>query len=217
MKTGLEYAGSSDKRAVDVVVATAMRPMSHGVSSFLRRAIDCYPQDRTQQTVSEVRIGQGEAVFEIKKLFINVEGKQPISPLAGFLGQLGIDELAQYRNILAGEMSAVGYRPLVPEVRQRILNDAPASVAKDWREVVPLTRPGVFSSFSIDLHSGAVGEDYESEFRLRTEIDDVLNGSVSYDMALIGRAITSAGINGLHMVKGRVMGAGSPVESAQGD
>jgi lipopolysaccharide/colanic/teichoic acid biosynthesis glycosyltransferase len=61
------------------------------------------------------RVGLGGRPFVLLKLRTVPEGGGTPTALGGFLRRSSLDELPQLWNVLAGQMSLVGPRPLVPE------------------------------------------------------------------------------------------------------
>lgn len=71
---------------------------------------------------TQLRIGYGERTFRILKLQTMygdrenlLSEEQRIPPFGRFLRRTGLDELPQLLNVLMGQMSFVGPRPLLPE------------------------------------------------------------------------------------------------------
>jgi lipopolysaccharide/colanic/teichoic acid biosynthesis glycosyltransferase len=100
------------------------------------------------------RIGRGGKPFGILKFAtmlknstalpggdITVRGDPRILPLGGFLRKTKINELPQLINVLIGDMSLIGYRPLTPRVAAMFPDD-------HWRAIAHL-RPGLSGIGSI--------------------------------------------------------------------
>ena len=107
------YAG---KRALDLLVAgtacAAFAPLVAGV------AVATWLEDSGSPLFAQPRVGRQRQPFTILKLRSMRE--QRVTRVGRWLRQTGIDELPQFVNVLRGEMSVVGPRPLTPEDVERL-------------------------------------------------------------------------------------------------
>lgn len=121
------------KRAFDVAVAgaacLAFAPLAAGV------AIASWLEDGGPALFSQPRVGQHRRSFTILKF--RTMREQEVTRVGHWLRRTGIDELPQFLNVLRGEMSVVGPRPLTQADVQRLGWTAPQH---DWRFAV---RPGI--------------------------------------------------------------------------
>lgn len=162
-KVGAEYLLSDEKRALDVlgsvVLAGGMSPVlgASAVASAVdsRSAWPLFRQDR---------VGRGLGVINVLKLCTirpdRVEDDElqtygtfdPRASRAGlFMRQTGIDELPQLLNVLMGDMSLVGHRPLVQEdIERRQSTDS--KLFEDWHEVYDSFKPGLIGKSQILRH-----------------------------------------------------------------
>lgn len=89
-----------------------------------------------------------------------------------FLSRSGLDELLQLWNILKGEMSFVGPRPL--PIQEAV------SLSADWRQWREQVRPGVFSKWALS------GERHESLNHWKQFEQETLKfGSVAADISYV--------------------------------
>jgi lipopolysaccharide/colanic/teichoic acid biosynthesis glycosyltransferase len=121
------------KRALDVLVAgtagAAFAPLMAGV------AVASWLEDSRSPLFAQSRVGRERQPFTILKLRSMRE--QHVTRVGRWLRGTGIDELPQFVNVLRGEMSVVGPRPLTQQDVERLgWHDEP----HDWRFA---TNPGI--------------------------------------------------------------------------
>ena len=119
------------KRAIDIVGAAAGLALAAPLLAVAACAIKL--QDAGPVFFRQMRLGRGEQPFEILKLRtmtidadrirndgIVEEGDPRITRVGHLLRRLSIDELPQLWNVLRGQMSMVGPRPLIEDEDRRI-------------------------------------------------------------------------------------------------
>jgi lipopolysaccharide/colanic/teichoic acid biosynthesis glycosyltransferase len=121
------------KRALDLTVAgvacLAFAPLAAGI------AIATLLEDGGPTLFSQPRVGQQRQPFTILKFRSMRDGQ--VTRIGQWLRRTGIDELPQFINVVRGEMSVVGPRPLTPADIDRLGWTGPEH---DWRFN---TRPGI--------------------------------------------------------------------------
>jgi undecaprenyl phosphate N,N'-diacetylbacillosamine 1-phosphate transferase len=123
----------SGKRALDILLAgaacTALAPLVAGI------AVATWLEDSGSPLFAQPRVGRERHPFTILKL--RTMREQRVTRVGRWLRRTGIDELPQFVNVLRGEMSIVGPRPLTQQDVERLgWHDAP----HDWRFA---TNPGI--------------------------------------------------------------------------
>jgi lipopolysaccharide/colanic/teichoic acid biosynthesis glycosyltransferase len=121
------------KRALDVLIAgAACAAFAPLVASI---AVASWLEDSGSPFFAQSRVGRQRRPFTILKLRSMHE--QRVTRVGRWLRHTGIDELPQFANVLRGEMSVVGPRPLTQQDIDRLgWHDA----AHDWRFA---TTPGI--------------------------------------------------------------------------
>jgi undecaprenyl-phosphate galactose phosphotransferase len=98
-----------------------------------------------------------------------------ITRVGRFLRRTSLDELPQLFNVLRGEMSIVGPRPVVPEELARY---------GDFGQVVLQVRPGMTGSWQVER---SVDTTYAE--RVRLDIDYVLHRSLPNDVKIVSQTL----------------------------
>src|ERR1700678_2759666 len=118
------FGGTVVKRLVDIAVSLALLLIASPVLALA--ALIILFTSPGPVLFRQVRMGCGFQPFEILKLRTMVHaqaglaytlGPDPrITPFGGLLRRTKLDELPQLWNVLWGEMSLVGPRPVIPEL-----------------------------------------------------------------------------------------------------
>jgi lipopolysaccharide/colanic/teichoic acid biosynthesis glycosyltransferase len=105
---------ASYKRGFDLITAAILLLLLLPV--FVLLIVFTY-LDQKRVFFRQVRIGKNNKPFYILKFntIIHNNGQQTITPYADFIRSHALDEFPQLINVLKGEMSIVGPRPLYPE------------------------------------------------------------------------------------------------------
>jgi lipopolysaccharide/colanic/teichoic acid biosynthesis glycosyltransferase len=189
---GEAYIHSLEKRRFDVAFARFLIPLEAATRAIAVANSPAAPSPY----FSQLRVGENEELFSILKLeTLEADLETPISPLHQWYRTHGVDELAQIRNILAGEMTAIGRRPIRPEelsgVYDTVGSDLEGAHLVDrYRATVAQTVPGLLSSFAIHSHTM---HPLEPAPRLRLELDirDYEQASRAHSARLIRTGLSS--------------------------
>ncbi len=130
MRTAQSYPGT---RAFDLAAASAaclaFAPLAAGI------ALTSWLEDGGPTLFAQSRVGRHRQPFMILKFRSMREGR--VTRVGSWLRRTGVDELPQFVNVIRGEMSVVGPRPLLEEDVQRL---GWSGSQHDWRFAV---RPGI--------------------------------------------------------------------------
>ena len=122
------------QRAFDLVGAAAGLIVFSPIMAVIAAAVWC--EDRSPVLFRQPRVGYGRRVFTILKFRSMRDGR--VTRIGLVLRATGLDELPQFINILRGEMSAVGPRPLTVDDVERLGWTTPAHDFR-WRTPPGLT------------------------------------------------------------------------------
>jgi lipopolysaccharide/colanic/teichoic acid biosynthesis glycosyltransferase len=121
-----------------------------------------------RQAELEAHNEKGGAIFKIK-------GDPRVTPVGGFLRRWSLDELPQLFNVLRGEMSLVGPRPLPQRDYDRL---------DDWHRKRYLVLPGITGLWQV---SGRSELDFDDLVRL--DFTYLENWSVFLDLTIMLKTI----------------------------
>ncbi len=125
------------KRVLDVIVCTGVIIASLPIWTISGLAIAL---TRTPIIFKQVRIGKDQKSFKVYK-FTSMKNDQ-VTKIGQIIRALAIDEIPQMINVLKGDMSIVGPRPLIPEEQQDIL---------DW-DLRHQIKPGLIGPAQLELN-----------------------------------------------------------------
>lgn len=136
---------------------------------------------RTMYTDADERLAELRAHNEADGLLFKLKADPRITPIGDFLRRTSIDELPQLINVLFGQMSLVGPRPLPVldsdfegDVRRRLL-----------------VKPGITGLWQIGGRSDLNWED-----AVRLDLDYVENWSLSLDLTILARTVLTVARRG---------------------
>jgi lipopolysaccharide/colanic/teichoic acid biosynthesis glycosyltransferase len=164
-----------------VVVAVAIRVSSAGPVFFVQRRVGyrCAEFEmfkfRTMDDGAE-RHERRLAEAQSDRTFLKLQNDPRVTPLGRVLRRFSIDELPQLYNVLRGDMSLLGPRPLLPTDLDRFPR---ASVMRRFA-----MRPGISGLWQVSGRS--LLPDAE---RIRLDIDYVDHWSLSRDLTILARTI----------------------------
>lgn len=197
MRQSLEYLNSSVKRRLDILGGAAISALliPPAAIAALASAIDT---KSLNPIFKQVRVGAEGHPFSVYKLRtlpkkLEKEAVQTFGtfdPRASHLGmamrESGIDEMPQLFNVLLGEMSLVGMRPLLQEDIDR-LQDVSPSLFKHWYEFYSRAKPGLTGPSQILRHHYKVTTDEIWRDAMQLDIDYAQAASLRNDLRILGR------------------------------
>src|SRR5579862_1518758 len=169
MKHSAEYLNSRTKRRLDVLGGTMIAAALLPAAAFTA-IISEVDTNSLNPLFRQVRIGKQDQPLEIfkfrtipkatenKKLQIFGTFDPRASKVGSFLRETGLDELPQFFNVLRGDMSLVGMRPLLQEDVDRLQDLSPA-LFKDWYEAYSRSKPGLTGPSQMLRHQYTVSSD----------------------------------------------------------
>src|SRR5208282_3221867 len=199
-KGGLTPVQVAVKRAVDFAVsalllivlspliaaiAAAVKLTSPGAALFRQRRLGLNGKPfslykfRTMRTDAERILKDSPSLYDkyLKNNFKLPEGEDPrLAPLGRFLRATSLDELPQLFNVLIGEMSLVGPRPIVPHE---------AVQYGDFAMLFMSAKPGMTGHWQVSGRS----EIAEYEKRVELDLEYIRDQSIGKDLEILLRTV----------------------------
>jgi polysaccharide biosynthesis protein PslA len=169
------------KRALDIVLS-GLALIAIAVP-LLMMAVTVRLTSRGPVLFRQARVGEGSRLFTMLKFrTVRIEHTDPsgltqveigdarLTPIGGFLRATSLDELPQLINIIKGDMSLIGPRPMVPGQH---------ADGRDYRQVVP------YYDFRSSMKPGLSGWAQANGLRGPTDDRDAAVARIDHDCAYI--------------------------------
>ncbi len=177
---GERWIKSSSKRAEDISIAAVALPpaiLASAIGSFL-----IYLECPTEPVwFGQVRVGENGRLIKMLKIRtmdrIDYSDRSTgpadvrATRIGIFLRWLGIDELPQLVNVLKGDMSIVGPRPILPAQVGLFRDGLSRSEYSDWVHAYQAGRPGLVSHYALEARQRAQPISFEAAMYRRAELD----------------------------------------------
>jgi exopolysaccharide biosynthesis polyprenyl glycosylphosphotransferase len=135
---------------------------------------------RTMVTDAEERLRELEARNESAGgVLFKIKNDPRVTPLGRFLRRTSLDELPQLWNVLVGEMSLVGPRPLQLRDSERLADLDPEAYVRRLS-----VTPGVTGPWQVAGRS-----DMDGDRMVRLDLDYVENWSIVVDLEILARTV----------------------------
>lgn len=165
--TGAEWLNSPENRAYERRVLRPFIPFVAAGVVVAKTGVRIFERDPHPVKHVERSLVPGQ-IFTVKKIG-TPDAKKPFSNL---LDRAMLNELPQLLAAWQGDAALVGPRGTIPEHRQWLFDMlGDGRIVDDWRSILTQQKPGLISTYSLDLHSRpGLEDDYRN--RSPTELAD---------------------------------------------
>ena len=189
MLKGIDYCASNQKRALDLALSVPLSAIFSPV--IIAGATAARLTMRQPGIYLEPRVDAGSKDFKVYKIRTAADlcdntQPPPVKGVACLIRQLGIDELPQLWNVIDGDMSMVGWRPMDRAMYDKMLNKLPGSIVDEWKAAYDSVKPGIISHHAINIHSG---EKDRCIKRAESDLRYIENASTRADLSLLSRML----------------------------
>jgi lipopolysaccharide/colanic/teichoic acid biosynthesis glycosyltransferase len=171
------------KRLLDLALLAPAAPIYAAVLAALALAVRVV--DGAPVFFGQERVGQGGRRFRLWKLRTMTTEADPArrrpTRLGAWMRQRGLDEIPQFWNVVRGDMSLVGPRPLTPTDVERLTAQHPAFAA---RFAVP---PGLTGLAQIANAAGVVQSGVVATTAL--DVDYIRRRGALLDLRILARTV----------------------------
>jgi lipopolysaccharide/colanic/teichoic acid biosynthesis glycosyltransferase len=182
-KTGAEYVASAEKRRLDKYGGAAIAGLL-AVPAIPIAVMTMWEHQTIHPLFEQERDGIGGKPFKLRKFQTLPQSDKPLAP-SNFLGgafhpdahdfdialrQRGLDEIPQLLDVIRGDISLVGIRPLPHGCKEYYQSFVPAERFSEWDEISLLNR-GLTG----------IGQLYGKQFPVHKE--DVVNRQIELEIA----------------------------------
>lgn len=197
---GPEYLASRQKRNLDVIggaaLAACLSPLALAVGAGLAIDTRSYPLF-TQERSGGIRDNINTYKFRtLRRSMGEVASRQTFgtfdsraSSFGQFVRQTGLDEIPQLANILKGDMSLVGPRPILEDDLDQY-RDADTHLFDDWLLLYRKSKPGLTGESQIHRHHyRGISDDLRID-SMRMDLNYLENASLASDLYWLSRTPT---------------------------
>lgn len=194
---GEQWINSQEKRRTDLLISRSLAPAIGAVSLGLMAALKIENKE-LPTTRTQTRVGQNGCLFEILKLrsvnpsvelTINSKTNKPHSTNVGrFIQAMSLDELPQVVNVMRGEMSMIGPRPIMKKDVEQLRDTLSQSEFKNWYRAYTAGKPGIAGIYSVMAHSPHTTVDGIYD-RAASDVYYYEHASSSMDLTIIKKTI----------------------------
>ncbi len=195
--SGEAWLRSPERRRWDVTYAAVYLPVFGSLAIAGGMAVAAI--DGHGPLFRQRRAGRDNLPFTILKLRTmppdtphvpsNGHGDERATKLGRILRKYTLDEAPQLINVIKGDMSLVGPRPLLECHIEAIAETLPSSLAEEWLEARSICRPGIINPFTVSM--ARYGEPYSNETRVRSEIAFAEYASREVDRLMVRDTVAS--------------------------
>ncbi len=182
------------KRLFDIAVALPVVVLLLPPIIFVVWVLQCF-QSRGPLFHVRARSGEGRAEFPMLKFRSmhvapadeQAEGRQAqagdarIYPFARFMRRHSLDEFPQFWNVLTGEMSIVGPRPVMPVLDEEFERKVRAYRSKHW------VKPGITGLAQSEGFRGEIRTPAQLQERIRLDLYYIAHWSIGLDVQITGK------------------------------
>ncbi len=201
---GENWSRSPEKRAFDLAIVLGTLPLSVPIMVGAMAGVAVI--DKHNPLFKQCRVGRDGREFVVNKI-------RTISPTVAEVPSRGqtlaigatkfgailrahrLDEFPQVLNVLNGEMSIVGVRPLMTQEIDMSKDYLTPMESRAWQAARTTMRPGLCDPFAQTIRGSSFDDDHLSDYfraRAASDIDFARNTSPTYDLALLVQSALSA-------------------------